>query len=159
MSKGRTILAAIGLIALGAISAALLGYLLAARNKPELSSWHRVDLGLEARSGESAQWTLDDYLANEEALFERRSSRDYAPDPLTLAEVFAANGYRTVTVSTNMNLYQGFNLDQGFETYDAVATSEESRWETGINQRKANGSATQNTPKLVNNPSVLPSVV
>jgi arylsulfatase len=36
-------------------------------------------------------------------------------EALTLAEIFASSGYRTASVTTNLNLHATFNLNQGFE--------------------------------------------
>lgn len=60
---------------LGAMIATLMAYVLAARNKPELAPWHRVELDLEASQRELDKWDLDRYLAREDELFSEMQAR------------------------------------------------------------------------------------
>jgi len=76
------------------------------------SSWTRPSVVSLFTSQYHSRFHPDLYLRDGE---EWKFTETLGDGALTLAEIFAANGYRTVSVVTNMLLHEHFNLVQGFE--------------------------------------------
>jgi arylsulfatase A-like enzyme len=76
------------------------------------SSWTRPSVASLFTSRYHSDFHHETYLSDESDWQIGGRLPDAA---LTMAEIFSANGYRTVSVTTNTNLRRKFNLDQGFE--------------------------------------------
>jgi arylsulfatase A-like enzyme len=76
------------------------------------SSWTRPSVASLFTSKYHSYFHPDFYLKDHGT---SSLSNRFSDEALTLAEIFSSNGYRTSSITTNINFHEAFNLIQGFD--------------------------------------------